>query len=142
MDTTRRWQVATAVTALAGLGLGAAALSGSTTDPVAPIVLDEAGSVTFDVVPSPSSSSDREASIVSAEVREDVVSPPTPISLDSPDEAPSPTPSTGRSPAPSTAPPAPSPRAPSTSGPTPSPTATDDGPDTVSSPDTSGSPDD
>jgi hypothetical protein len=139
MDRTRRWQVATAVTALAGLGIASASLSGSTEQPVAPIVLDHAVSNTPNVVPIPDLSSTFEdrADIVSAEVREDMVSPPSPISLDSPDEGPTPTPAQSTSP--TTLPPAGSATTPS---PSPRATPSTDASGSVDSVDTSGSPDD
>ncbi len=71
MDPVRRWQVATAVTAIAGLGLGAAALTDNPAQEVAPIELELVTSRELPVAP-PQELFDR-ADIVSAEVREDHV---------------------------------------------------------------------
>jgi hypothetical protein len=140
MDRTRRWQVATAVTALAGLGIASASLSGSTEQPVAPIVLDHAASDAPSVVPTPDPPSilDDRADIVSADVREDVVSPPSPISLDSPDEAPTPTPTPSRSLTPTPPPSGPA----TTTSPSPRATPSTDASGSVDSVGTSGSSDD
>jgi hypothetical protein len=92
MDAPRRWQVASAVTALAGLGLGGVLMSRPSIEDIEPIRLQVVSSPASPDAPATRSIDsagevdDDELTIVDPEVLADVRTPDTPATVASPDE--------------------------------------------------------